>query len=93
MTMSYCFEWSVDSPDQHFTSIFGGRVYKNDQRAIAAALVMFRHRTSDPNDELHVYEGRKNGWGCVEGWDGGDPRYIGKVAYNELGTAWKFYKR
>lgn len=90
----YVFVFSVDrgEPDPCTrTSNFGGRVYDNDRRAVAAAIIMFKNRTCDANDELKIYDGRVNGWGTVVGHDGGDPRYLGMVAYDASGDRFRFF--
>jgi hypothetical protein len=63
---SYSFEFDMDGP--HGGSMWG--VYKTDGYARAAAVRMFRNRSVDPNDELHVYNG-----------DATVDNYLGKVAY------------
>jgi len=89
--MGYVFEFHIDrgEPDPCTrVSLFGGRSYANDRRAISGAVIMFRNRTTDANDELWVYQGRVNGWGAID--DGA--RLVGKVAYNQLGTGFSFIK-
>lgn len=89
---SYAFEFSVQRGDRESSEVWSDRVYRDDGRAVAAARRMFAGRTQDANDELMIYEGRKNGWGCVEGHNGGDPRYVGKIAYGALGNGYQFFK-
>jgi len=81
---SYVFEFSAQRGEREFSQCWSARVYENDAGAIRSARRMFRNRTDDANDELAIYEGQKNGWGSADG------RYVGKVAYNSLGTATTF---
>lgn len=67
---SYSFEFDMDGP--HSGSMWG--VYKTDGYARAAAKRMFKNRSSNPNDELHIYR-------TTADPDG----YIGKIAYRHDG--------
>jgi hypothetical protein len=76
---SYALEWSRESGGRERTEVWSGRVYKSDASAIRAAMALFRHRSSDCNDELCIYEGRVNGWGSIDG------RLVAKIVYDQLG--------
>jgi len=82
---SYVFEFSKQNGDQEWRECFDARVFDDDKSAIRSARMMFYHRQRDKNDELHVYQGRRNGWGNAEG------RYVGKVAWRPTGGSWTFY--
>jgi hypothetical protein len=78
---SYAFQWRSEVAGAPFVHTWdGAREYLSDKTACLAARAMLRKRTSSPRDELHVYRGRVNGWGSIEG------RCIGKVMHDPNGT-------
>lgn len=82
---SYVFEFSRQASEVESSECWSPRFYRDDRQAVRAAQTMFRNRASDANDELAIYQGRKNWWGSAEG------RYVGKIAYNALGTGTQFF--
>ena len=78
---SYVFEFDTERRGSHCV---GGRVYKSDATAIAAARRYYINRHTDMNDELTIWEGRVNGWGDAEG------RIVGKICYDCLGLGPRF---
>ena len=79
--MAYSFECEFGGkPAQVCT----GRAYLSDTTARRAAMRIFNSRTTQPDDELRVFDGN------VAAWFGTEPRYVGKVAYQHDGRtqAW-----